>query len=131
MSTAEGPGTAVTLIPASIAAAVTRNPGSDTLGMPASVATRTVCPARSASSSSPVRLASLPSKYDTTRAAGSTPRRRHRSRRRRVSSAAITSASASARTSAGLASAASPIGVPASTSSPASVVVTDPVCPIA
>ena len=37
MSTADGPGTAVTGTPASTAARTTRSPGSETLGIPASV----------------------------------------------------------------------------------------------
>src|SRR5690625_3323376 len=64
VSTADGPGTTVSAMPASIAADTSRYPGSDTLGMPASVTTTTVSPAASASSSSSVRAVSLPSKYD-------------------------------------------------------------------
>ena len=59
--TAEGPASAVTRTPASTASRVSRYPGSDTPGMPASVITSTVCPPSSTSSSSRARAASLAS----------------------------------------------------------------------
>lgn len=65
-----------------------------------------------------MRAASFPSKYDTTRPAGSTPSACVSRRSRLVSSAATTSAAASSAASRGGASATSPIGVPASTSRP-------------
>lgn len=62
VSTADGPGTAVTRSPSSMQAVTTRYPGSDTDGMPASVTSTTMAPAATASTSSRVRVASLPSK---------------------------------------------------------------------
>ncbi len=62
VSTADGPGTAVTLMSCSTAAATSRYPGSETDGMPASVTSSTRAPPRSASTSSGVRAVSLPSK---------------------------------------------------------------------
>ena len=59
VSTAEGPGTAVTGTPAWIAARTTRRPGSETLGIPASVTTRTVAPPAAAATSSADRVCSL------------------------------------------------------------------------
>jgi hypothetical protein len=59
VSTADGPGTAVTGTPASTAARTTRRPGSDTLGMPASVTTRTVEPSPTAATRSADRACSL------------------------------------------------------------------------
>ncbi len=55
MITADGPGTDVTSRPASAAAATSRYPGSDTDGIPASVTSTTVCPARIRSSSAGIR----------------------------------------------------------------------------
>ena len=51
VSTALGPGTAVTVMPCSTAAATSRKPGSETLGIPASVASTTRSPDSSASTS--------------------------------------------------------------------------------
>ena len=59
--TADGPGTAVTLIPAAAAAATSRNPGSLMPGIPASVTTSTFLPASSSASSSAARRASITS----------------------------------------------------------------------
>ena len=109
---------AVTGMSCSAAAATSRNPGSETDGMPASVTTSTRAPAPRARTSSAVRAASLPSKYDTTRAFVVTSSRSSSRRSRRVSSAAITSASASAARNRGEASPALPIGVAASTRTP-------------
>ncbi len=59
VSTALGPGTAVTRSPAAATAATRRNPGSETDGMPASVTRTTREPSRTAWTSSGVRAASL------------------------------------------------------------------------
>ena len=59
--TADGPGSEVTLIPASTARRVRRYPGSETPGMPASVMIRTVLPSWSAWSSSAALAISLAS----------------------------------------------------------------------
>ena len=59
--TAEGPGTTVTVTPASTAAATNRKPGSDTDGIPASVTSTTRSPDFKAVSSSSVRATSLAS----------------------------------------------------------------------
>ncbi len=87
--------------------------------MPASVTSSTRLPCSSASTSSGVRADSLPSKYETTRPVVCTPSPWVSRRSRRVSSAATTSARSSSAASRGGASARSPIGVPASTSTPA------------
>src|SRR3954469_24146203 len=116
--TADGPGTAVTRTSFSTPAATSRYPGSDTDGIPASVTSNTRAPPRSSSTSSGVRAASLPSKYDTIRPLGVTPSPWVSRRSRRVSSAATTSAPASSAASRGGASARSPMGVPAKTRVP-------------
>ena len=110
VSTAEGPGTAMTSTPASRAAATSRYPGSDTLGIPASVTSSTRSPASIASTSDGVRAVSLPSKYETTRPVTVTPSSRVSRPSRRVSSAATTSAVASSCASRGEASSTRPIG---------------------
>jgi hypothetical protein len=59
--TADGPGRAVTLMPAAAAAATSRYPGSLMPGVPASVTSRTSLPALRSSSSPAVRRASTAS----------------------------------------------------------------------
>ena len=59
MVTAEGPGAQVTGSPADTAAATSRYPGSETVGIPASVTRTTLSPFATAATRSSVRAASL------------------------------------------------------------------------
>ena len=58
-STADGPGITVTVSPALATAAATRDPGSETAGMPASLTSATVRPATTAATTSSIRSTSL------------------------------------------------------------------------
>ncbi len=58
-STAEGPGTTVTVRPAVATAPTVRDPGSETPGIPASLTRATVRPSRTAPTTSSIRSSSL------------------------------------------------------------------------
>ena len=116
--TADGPGRHVTGRSASIQATTSEYPGSETAGIPASVTTATVSPARTRSMSCGTRPASLCSKKLITRPPMVTPRAVDSDRRRRVSSAATMSAVSRTRRSRSDASAGFPIGVAANTTRP-------------
>src|SRR5512139_287952 len=108
-STAEGPGTACTAMPASMAARTRRYPGSDTSGVPASLTSTTRAPCRSLATSSSRRAASLCSCSEIS--GRCTPSCFSRPAVCRVSSAAIKSAAASASRARGDRSPRLPMGV--------------------
>src|SRR5665648_812257 len=113
-----GPGATSTFRPSATAARTRAKPGSETVGIPASVTTSTVPPARTTSSSPATREASLCSWWLTTRPVTRTPSRPASPASRRVSSAATTSAVARRARNRAEASSVLPIGVAASTTRP-------------
>ncbi len=110
ITAATGPGTAETSTPAATAAATSREPGSETVGVPASLTTATVSPAANRPSTSGRRAASLRSCSDTSRRP-LMPAWVRSPRVRRVSSQQIRSARPSTSTARGERSPRFPMGV--------------------